>query len=698
MKFAGSIALFLTLGSLLPAQATLLVPGQFASIPDAIDAAAPGDLILVSPGTYPGGIDFQGKAIEVRAHPSAAIIDSRDSAFGVRFISGEGRDSVLANFELRNTGLDPFFPDFQLPHAEPALLCESSPTIRNCKFESCRRRGGGAAMIIRSVASQVTSPLIEDCGFDQNTADQLLSPWSYPPGGPLFVETPGEGGAVQIHNLPQASLDAEFRRCDFDNNRVLDSNSWPESHGGAISVRDRSTGNNSCRVRWVRCRFRGNQAGDQNVITSSSPGQIGGYGGAIFVRQTSSTAMRIELRDCELDGNSAGDCLGGHGGDGGALAVLSRNLTVEIDRCRFQNNHAGDANGSFGGRGGAISFRDWAQTSSPSQLLIRDSLFTENEAGSGDTTGGHGGAISVQSSTEAPFGNPPRVLIGSCTFVANAASATAWLDLGSGGALHLAAASATPGEAVVANTILRGNYPDQINTDAGTSAPSVISSNVEGGFPGAGNFDLDPLFQDPPQGDFGLSPSSPCIDAGLAGSFLGLTDLATNPRLARGQVDVGCLEAGPWPGLPGTNEDLVLSILGGTPAAASGGDAAYATDRSAAAGESLVFDLTSPSGAFSGTTALLLAQSHEAQSTPPTEAAAYPGLWLTSTVHPLWGAPTILLGPAPLPPSGLTLMLNVPPVTGSIVVRIQGIVVTEDARNSIFAASSALQVELSAHL
>ena len=37
---------------------------------------------------------------------------------------------------------------------------------------------------------------------------------------------------------------------------------------------------------------------------------------------------------------------------------------------------------------------------------------------------------------------------------------------------------------------------------------------VQGGFPGIGNIDDDPLLTDPESGDFTLQPDSPCIDAG----------------------------------------------------------------------------------------------------------------------------------------------------------------------------------------
>ena len=45
-------------------------------------------------------------------------------------------------------------------------------------------------------------------------------------------------------------------------------------------------------------------------------------------------------------------------------------------------------------------------------------------------------------------------------------------------------------------------------------------SAVEGGFPGEGNIDSDPLFLDPENGDYRLQYGSPCIDSGT------ITDLS----------------------------------------------------------------------------------------------------------------------------------------------------------------------------
>jgi parallel beta-helix repeat protein len=81
----------------------------------------------------------------------------------------------------------------------------------------------------------------------------------------------------------------------------------------------------------------------------------------------------------------------------------------------------------------------------------------------------------------------------------------------------------------ITNSIIWANSPQQI---AGTPGPvSVTYSDIQGGFPGEGNIDADPLFADPDNGDYHLKSqagrwdpnsqtwvldevTSPCIDAG----------------------------------------------------------------------------------------------------------------------------------------------------------------------------------------
>jgi hypothetical protein len=108
-------------------------------------------------------------------------------------------------------------------------------------------------------------------------------------------------------------------------------------------------------------------------------------------------------------------------------------------------------------------------------------------------------------------------LVTGCTFAENEV-------LDDGGAIYNDSSDPT-----VVNCILHGDFPNELS---GNGSPSVTYSNVSGGFPGAGNIDLDPLFVDPGNGDYRLSADSPCIDAGdnAAVPEGTVTDLDGNPR------------------------------------------------------------------------------------------------------------------------------------------------------------------------
>jgi hypothetical protein len=75
-----------------------------ASPAAALTVASSGDTILVCPGTYVGTVLFAGKAVTLRsiAGASVTILDGGASGSVVTFTHGEGRDSVLEGFTIRN--------------------------------------------------------------------------------------------------------------------------------------------------------------------------------------------------------------------------------------------------------------------------------------------------------------------------------------------------------------------------------------------------------------------------------------------------------------------------------------------------------------------------------------------------------------------------------------------------------------------
>ena len=184
--------------------ATLHVPAGFATIQAGVDAASPGDTVLVASGSYSGAgnrdIDFGGKAIVLRSEsgPSTTILDVQASAAdphrGVVFKHGEGRAAVLEGFQivngymstlpsLRRAGMaraGPGASGHDLSAGGVKVQDVSSPTIRDCIIRSCHSEFTGGGMSIE-IAS---SPLVTRCTFIGCTSGIQ--------GGGISIETTSE--------------------------------------------------------------------------------------------------------------------------------------------------------------------------------------------------------------------------------------------------------------------------------------------------------------------------------------------------------------------------------------------------------------------------------------------------------------------------------------------------------------------------
>ena len=75
----------------------------------------------------------------------------------------------------------------------------------------------------------------------------------------------------------------------------------------------------------------------------------------------------------------------------------------------------------------------------------------------------------------------------------------------------------------------------------------VAFFDVDGVFTdGGGNLSAEPMFAAPERGDYRLRLESPLVDAGIEQPWMaGGTDLAGNPRVKMGGVDMGCYETPP---------------------------------------------------------------------------------------------------------------------------------------------------------
>jgi hypothetical protein len=272
------------------------------------------------------------------------------------------------------------------------------------------------------------------------------------------------------------------------------------------------------------CLFNGNQARHAGT---------GGRGAGFYARQ--STGF---IQDCRFSFNEVVQVFGQTGG--GGVHLEDSEFTVE--RCLFNGNQAPTGAGIYAGRG---------------QLTVEDCAFTNNFATDGAGIFLDGGTARITNSLfakniashngalYADQGATP--LIRNCTLVQNTGS---WWT---GGILN-----ARNSWSDLSNCILWGNSGPQIHhylvpaVDTSRPPSRVAFSNVQFGYPGKGNLNVSPRFQDLLRGDYRLSSSSPCVDAGDRATppgdgedITGETRVVDGDHDGKAVVDMGAYEYEP---------------------------------------------------------------------------------------------------------------------------------------------------------
>jgi hypothetical protein len=268
-------------------------------------------------------------------------------------------------------------------------------------------------------------------------------------------------------------------------------------------------------------------AGNADVFTEGGHGGDG-LGGAIYAAAGAVTLYNSTLSNDIAGGGKGGDILGdGRGGFGGsglggtiyaaAGAVTLYNSTLSNDTAVPGNGGSGQGgNGSPGIRGTSGG----GLYNASSTLTLTDCTLA------GNSSDGRGGGLF----------NRGTATLTDCTLAGNSAA------LGGGGGI-----SELQGTLTLADCILWGDSGGEC--EIFQSSPTVSYSDVQGGWTGTGNIDLDPLLA--PLGDYGgptqtmaLLPGSPALDAGdPTFSSPGATDQRGLPRVADGRLDIGAFES-----------------------------------------------------------------------------------------------------------------------------------------------------------
>ena len=322
------------------------------------------------------------------------------------------------------------------------------------------------------------------------------------------------------------------------------SNSTPTLNNCTFSENTASSGggiyNLSSSPTLTNCSFSGNIA-------------YLSYGGGIYNLSSSPT-----LTNCSFSGNNSSSSGGG---------MYNASSSPILSNCSFSGNTACDgagicnnsssptlANCSF--TGNTVFSSGGGMYNASSSPIFSNCSFTGNTASSG------GGMCNNNSSsptlTNCSFtGNKVSSYGGgiynrissptliNCTFTGNTGRSI--------GAICNDSSSPTLTNCILWNNGLKPIYNY-------SSSPTITYCDIQGGYPGIGNIDVDPCFVrsfwigPDGDGDFGtadnvqcipkLNSSSPCLNAGLNSANSTSSDLAGNPRVQNDIIDMGAYEGG----------------------------------------------------------------------------------------------------------------------------------------------------------
>jgi predicted outer membrane repeat protein len=266
------------------------------------------------------------------------------------------------------------------------------------------------------------------------------------------------------------SGEVQFTYCRFT--YLFTSSIFNPGYGGALDFMD-YYGNSKI----SHCYFGYNQAPE--------------VGGAINTMAQHS-AEPLEISDCCFEGNFSD--LGG--------GAISLETNAVIERCTFILNHTGVPNMVWGaGMGGAIAL-------AYGQADVSYNIFIQNSARDGGAIAS-GSTCVYNLNNNLYYNNFARISGGAACFQLGTINSANETFIGNVAESLGYVFSDINNYRTISNCIIRQNSTPQL-----PSILNVIYSNIEGGYPGTGNIDIDPQFVNAGAGNFHLTCSSPCIDAG----------------------------------------------------------------------------------------------------------------------------------------------------------------------------------------
>lgn len=252
--------------------ATLRVPGNYATIQQALDAAKNGDVVEVASGDYAGpgnwDLDFGGKRIILRSinGPQSTRILGGDGHRGLHFHKGETSDSVVSGFTIKGARLS------GSTTLGGGVYCEgASPRFVNCIVEDCvAGLGGGVACV--GGEPVFTRCTIQNCSATSaGSGVYLFETAATLAGCTISGNVPSGAGSVQgggVYCLGDA-MDVTIRNCVISENTA--------SAGAGVLAEPFSVSGPRCRVSIVNCTIV------QNRLTSAGLAAVDAAGAEMSI-------------------------------------------------------------------------------------------------------------------------------------------------------------------------------------------------------------------------------------------------------------------------------------------------------------------------------------------------------------------------------------------------------------------------------
>ncbi len=216
--------------------------GDFATIQEAVTAAAEEDTVLLADGTFTGDgnrdASYLGKALTIRSlngDPANCIIDLEGSPGNEHraftFANGEGLGSRLRNVTIRNGYVG-------LYEGGGAISCDdTAPIITGVFFENCSASSGGAVWAVDGAHPYIGQCSFTDCTSRYDHGGAVYAADSYP----QIMESCFEGNACAEKGgaIWSSFGNVDIAACVFVANTSL--GDGPTIGGGAVHLQGTST-------------------------------------------------------------------------------------------------------------------------------------------------------------------------------------------------------------------------------------------------------------------------------------------------------------------------------------------------------------------------------------------------------------------------------------------------------------------------